>query len=146
MIKKYIVTLTDDEKDTLHRLLKKDKLPARKFQRAHILLLAHDGRLDADIARTLHVGTATVERTRRTFVEGGLDWALTERPRPGARRKLAGKAEACLVATACSDPPAGRDVWTMQLLAERLVEVGLVAAVSDGTVRRTLKKTSSSRG
>jgi transposase len=146
MKKKYVVTLTADEIMSLKQLLKKAKLPARKLQRAHILLLAHEGHTDAFIAKALHVGTATVERTRQKFVDGGVEWALTERPRPGAARKLDGKAEAFLVATACSAPPAGRDEWTMQLLADRLVAVGLVEEISDETVRRTLKKTRSSPG
>lgn len=146
MKKLHVVTLSDDEQTRLTRLLKKERLAARQRQRAQILLLAHDGRTDADIAQILRVGTATVARTRRKLVEGGLDWALTERPRPGAARKLDGKAEAFLVATACSDPPTGAATWTMQLLADRLVEVGLVAALSDETVRRILKKTNSSPG
>jgi len=146
MKKKYVVTLTSDEMTAVKQLLKKDRVPARKLQRAHILLLAHEGHIDDFIAKALHVGTATVERTRQKFVAGGLEWALCERPRPGAARKLVGKAEAFLVATACSSPPDGRDEWTMQLLADRLVEVGLVEEISDETVRRTLKKTKSSPG
>src|ERR1043165_4182073 len=124
MKKKYVVTLTADEIMSLKQLLKKAKLPARKLQRAHILLLAHEGHTDAFIAKALHVGTATVERTRQKFVDGGVEWALTERPRPGAARKLDGKAEAFLVATACSAPPAGRDEWTMHVLPAGLATSG----------------------
>jgi hypothetical protein len=82
-----------------------------------------------------------VERIRKRFVEGGLDAALTERPRPGGKPKLDGKAEVTLVAWACSTPPDDRKQWTMQLLADKLIELKLVAAISDETVRRTLKKT-----
>jgi transposase len=141
MQKLYVVTLTAEEQTTLTDMLKKERLAARRRQRAQILLLAHDGRTDAEIARILRCGTATVERTRRKFVEGNLPWALNEQPRPGARRKLDGKAEAFLVATACSTAPAGHRHWTMQLLADRLVEVGLTDTISDETVRRLLKKT-----
>ena len=94
----------------------------------------------------MHVGKATVERTRKRFVEGNLPRALNEDPRPGAKRKLDDKQEAFLIATACSTPPAGRPKWTAQLLAERMVELQQVDTLSDETVRRTLKKTSSSRG
>lgn len=89
----------------------------------------------------LKVGESTVHRTRQRCVEEGIELALKERPRQGRARKLEGKAEAFLVATACSDPPAGRESWTMQLLADRLVELNLVESLSDETVRRTLKKT-----
>ena len=102
MKKLYIVTLTAEEQTTLTNMLKQERLAARRRQRAQILLLAHDGRTDAEIAQILRCGTATVERTRRKFVAGNLPAALTEQPRPGARRKLDGKAEAFLVATACS--------------------------------------------
>lgn len=94
----------------------------------------------------LHVGESTVHRTRQKFVEGGVEFGLSEEPRAGGRRKLDGKGEAFLVATACSDPPNGRQSWTMQLLADKLVEIQLVDSISDETVRRCLKKTTSSRG
>jgi transposase len=146
MKKLYIVDLTEAERSGLLALTRKGTLGARKLRRAQILLAADDGLTDAAIAAALHVGVSTVERTRRRFVEGGVDWALSERPRPGAAPKLDGKAEAYLVALACSAPPEGRERWTMHLLADRLVALGQVAAVSDETVRRALKKTTSSRG
>ena len=89
----------------------------------------------------LKVGESTVHRTRQRCVESGLESALTERPRPGRKVKIEGKAEAFLVATACSDPPSGRQSWTMQLLADRLVELDLVESISDEAVRLRLKKT-----
>jgi transposase len=109
------------------------------------LLKAADACTDEQIASALGVGRATVERTRESFVERGLE-ALNERPRPGKQPKLDAKAEARLIAEACSDAPAGQTCWTMQLLADRLVELKLVETISDETVRRRLKKTSSSRG
>ncbi len=144
--KKYSVSLTAEERTQLEALLKRGRDGARVSARARILLHAAEGATDAAIAAAVRVGEATVERTRQKFVAGGLDWALRERPRPGGKRKLDGKQEAFLVATACSTPPAGRPRWTLQMLADRLVEVRLVDALSDETVRRTLQKTSSSRG
>ena len=146
MAKRYIVTLTEDERAHLMALTKKGKVAARKLTRAHILLQADAGGIDAAIAGALHVGMATVERVRKRFVEEGLEAALCERPRPGGQRKLEGKQEAFLVALACSTPPEGRTLWTMQLLADKLVELRVIDTISDETVRRTLKKTRSSRG
>jgi transposase len=94
----------------------------------------------------MNAAVTTVERTRKRFVEEGLEAALSERSRPGARRKLDGHQEAYLVALACSDPPEGKKRWSMQLLADRLVEVGMVEEISDETVRRTLKKGTLNRG
>ena len=137
----YIVDLTEDERQELLDLVSKGTVAARKLNRAHILLQAHDGTTDVAIAKSLHVGQATVGRIRQRFVEGNLEHALNEDPRPGAKRKLDDKQEAFLIATACSTPPAGRKKWTMQLLADRLVEVKQVDTLSDETVRRVLKKT-----
>ncbi len=100
------------------------------------------------IAEALEVSAATVERVRRRFVEQGLDAALDRkrRERPARQPKLDGRAEARLIALACSAPPEGRAVWTMQLLADKLVELEVVDSISDETVRVALKKTRSSRG
>ena len=141
MAKKYVVSLTEEEREPLLALTKKGSVAARKLTRAHILLQADTGATDDTIAQALHIGTATVERIRKRFIEGGVEAALTERPRPGGKRKLDGKAEATLVAWACSTPPDDRKQWSMQLLADKLVELKLVASISDETVRRTLKKT-----
>jgi transposase len=146
MAKKYLVTLMDAERNSLLALTKKGSLAARKLNRAHILLQADTGVTDAAIAAALHVGIATVQRIRKRFVEGGLELALSEQPRPGGTPKLDGKAEATLVAWACSTPPDDQKVWTMQLLADKLIELKVVDAISDETVRRVLKKTISSPG
>src|SRR5918992_1777137 len=146
MAKKYLVTLADDEREQLLAMTKRGTVAARQVNRAHILLHAHAGATDEVIAHALHLGTATVERTRKRFVEEGLEAALAERPRPGGRRKLEGKPEAFLIALACSAPPDERPRWTLQLLADKLVELRLVESISDETIRRTLKKTCSSRG
>jgi transposase len=144
-MKKYLVDLTADERATLQALVRRGKTAARKVTRARILLHAARGATDAEIVAALGVGQATVERTRRRFVEEGLG-ALDERPRPGARPRLSTKAEARLVAEACSRAPEGRGRWTMRLLAGRVVELGLAASCSHETVRRVLKKSGSSRG
>jgi len=139
MAKKYLVTLTDSERESLLALTKKGSVAARKLTRAHILLQADAHATDETIATALHIGTATVERTRKRFVEGGVEVALTERPRPGGKAKLA---EATLVAWTCSAPPDHRARWTMQLLADKLAELTVVETISDETVRRMLKKRS----
>lgn len=144
--KEYAVKLADEERAALITLTKKGTIAARKLARAHILRLADEGKPDADIVTVLGVGLSTVERTRKKYVEGGLEYALSERPRPGVKRKLDEKQEAYLIALACSTPPNDQVKWTMQLLADRLVEVGVVGEISDETVRRTLKKTSLNHG
>lgn len=144
--KKYIVNLRDDERQQLLDLVKKGKVGARRITRAHILLLADEGKADEAIGEALHAGVATIERTRRKFVEGNLEAVLSEKPRPKRKTRLDGRGRALLVATACSAPPAGHARWTMQLLAERLVELDVVERISDETVRLELKKTNSNPG
>ena len=137
----YIVDLTKEERTHLLDYIKSGKRSARKLNRARILLLADEGKADGEVAEALHTGTATVQRTRQRFVEGNLEYALNEKRRSGAPRKFDGKQEAYLVALACSPPPAGRVRWTLQLLADKLVELKVVDAISDETVRLRLKKT-----
>ena len=146
MHKKYIVSLSADERTQLLELIKKGTLAARKLRRAYILLRADEGETDEAIAASLHIHRTTIERTRQRFVEGNLDGALAERPRPGGKRKLDDKQEARLIAVACSTPPEGQTRWTMQLLADELVALQVVDTISDETVRRTLKKTFSNPG
>jgi transposase len=146
MAKKYIVTLTSEEREVLLALTKRGKVAARTLTRAHILLQADAGATDEAIAHALHAGMATVERVRKRFVEQGLEAALTERPRPGGKRKLDGRTEAFLVALACSIPPDERKCWTMQLLADKLVDLTDIDKVSADTVRRALKKIPLNRG
>jgi transposase len=135
---RYRVTLTPCERDQLGALLSGGKHPARRLKRAQILLAADAGVSDEDIAANIGVGGSTVYRTKRRFVEGNLDLALSEEPRPGAERKLTGKEEALLVATACSSPPAGRARWTLELLANALVKMTTHESLSRETVRRRL--------
>lgn len=146
MTDKYIIDLTAAEQTCLLNLIKKGKPSARKVARAHILLQAAKGATDEAIAQALHLSVSTVHRTRQRLVEAGLTAALSECPRPGKRPALSGKQEAFLVALACSTPPQGRRRWTMQLLADRLVERRQSEAISHDTVRRVLKKTISNPG
>jgi transposase len=138
--KLYVVDLTPEERAELLGRLNRGSAPARKLTRARALLLADEGRTDEAIADALHISRPTVERLRKRFVNSGLEWALKDDPRRGAPRKLSGRDEALLVATACSAAPEGRTRWTMQLLANRLVEINVVESISDETVRRCLKK------
>jgi transposase len=153
MKKKYIVTLMEEERQRLQEMLSRGKAAARKLTHARILLI--EGRCsarcpgwdDERIAEGLEVGRATVERVRKEFVEEGLEAALERhKPRRQYRRKLDGDGEAHLVALACQKPPEGRGRWTLQLLADRMVELEYVDQISYQTVRRTLKKTRSNRG
>jgi len=135
---RYRVTLTQYERNELGALLSGGKSPARKLKRAQILLAADAGVSDEDIALSVGVGGSSVYRTKRRFVEGNLERALSEEPRPGAERKLTGKEEALLVATACSSPPTGRARWTVELLADALVKLTPHERLSRETVRRRL--------
>jgi transposase len=143
---KYIINLSEDERRDLEQVTRKGKAPVRKVKRAQILLHADDGKTDKAVAEALQVAAATVFRTRRRCVEQGLEAALKESPRPGKQRKLNGKQEAFLVALACSQPPEGRQSWTMQMLADQLVTLDVVNTISDETVRCTLKRGKSSLG
>jgi hypothetical protein len=138
--KKYIVELTPEERAQLQALTRKGTPGVRRYKRAVALLCADAGDADAVIAMKAGLHPVSIERVRKRCVEEGVDGALNDRPRPGAARKLDGRGEAYLLALACTAPPDGQRRWTMQLLADRLVERQLVDAISDETVRRTLKR------
>lgn len=146
MRKKYVVQLTEEERARLLNLIRKGEAKVRQITRAHALLLCDEGKTDQQIADVLKISPQSVRNWRKRFTEEGLEAALHDRPRPGAAPKLDATGEATLIALACSEAPQGREHWTMQLLADRLVELGVVEEISDETVRRTLKKTRSSRG
>ena len=149
MSKRYLVTLTPEERRGLTEMVRVGRRSALTLTRARILLKADQAAggpawPDARIAEALDCGLRTVERVRQRFVERGLEPALGRKPqdRPSRERKFDGAAEARLIALACSAPPAGRARWTLKLLADKLVELEVFASVSDETVRRVLKKTS----
>ncbi len=137
---KYIVELTEEERQALRAFVNQGSKLARKVKRAQILLAADQGYRDRDIAELVGVGTSTVYRSKKRFVERAFEVVLDDDPRPGAARKLSGQEEALLVATACSKPPQGRARWTMQLLADAFVAMSEVASLSDETVRRRLRE------
>ncbi|HEV7369652.1 IS630 family transposase [Arenibaculum sp.] len=138
MTTRYHVELTPTERAELETLTSGGRQSVRRIKRAQILLAADAGAPDEMIAATVGVGTSTVYRTRRHFIEGNLERALAEAPRPGAERKLTGTEEALLVATACTDPPAGRARWTLELLAGEMVRLTGHETLSRETVRRRL--------
>jgi transposase len=135
---RYRVELSQPERDELGALLSGGRHAARKLKRAQILLAADAGASDEAMAATLAVSGSTIYRTKRRFVEANLEGALSEEPRPGAMRKLSGKEEALLVATACSKPPPGRARWTLELLAGEMVTLTDHDELSRETVRRRL--------
>jgi transposase len=140
----YIVDLTEEERAYLLDFIKSGEKSARKLNRARILLLADENKSDREIAEVLHTGASTVQRTRQRFVEGNLEGALNERPRQGRSKRLDEKGEALLETLAHSKPPQGRKRWTLQLLADRLVQLKVVDSISYETVRQEVKKNESS--
>ena len=148
----YKVTLTDEERAELTALVSKGKGNARRLRRAHMLLLADENQpegawKDADIAKALSAHARTVERTREKCVQEGLEAALNHtRPKKKRSKVLDGDAEARLVQLACTEAPDGRESWTLQMLADKLIELEVVETVSRETVRTTLKKMNLSLG
>ena len=149
---RYVVRLEREERDQLERLIRGGKSPARKVARARILLKADTGWGVMRIVEALDTSAGTVCRTKRRYLEGGLKRALEEDPRPGHPTKLDEqelvhhRGEAHLIALACSEAPPGHDHWTLRLLANKVVELGLAPSMSHEGIRKRLKKTVSSRG
>lgn len=152
MSKKYIVSITSEERLLLEQLTKKGFAPAYKINHARILLKADTnqetgGWIDEAISKALDISIPTIERVRRLFVEQGIEAALTRAtPSNTKTRLLDGEREARLIAIACSQPPEGQARWTLRLLAERMVELEIVESISHETVRQTLKKTNLNLG
>jgi DNA-binding CsgD family transcriptional regulator len=145
MAKRHVVELTDDERAALSQQ-EAGPLTRRQRYRARILLRSDAGDTDEEIADEAGAAVGTVANVRRRFASGGLDAALNDRPRPGAKPILDGEAEALVIATACGPVPEGRATWTARLLANRPVELRVVEGVSEDTILRVLKKVNSSRG
>lgn len=151
-VKKYVVELTSEERNQLKRLINTGKTAAYKQRHARILLFADQGpkgpeMKDEDIAKAVGCGIATVERVRKQLVTEGLEAALQRQPVDRcSQRLLDGDAEAHLIALACSQPPQGRQRWTLRLLAEKMVALEVVEHCSKDTVQRTLKKMNLSPG
>lgn len=148
-MEKYIVSLGTEEREHLQHLVNRGKSAARRLAHARILLLADRKEcLDEEIAASLGVSLRTVERVRKRLVTEGLEAALDHRPQPPRPEqiKIRGDVEQRLIELACADPPGGRCRWTLRLLADEMVVLGLAKAISTETVRQALKKTTSSRG
>jgi transposase len=144
---KYKVNLNKAERDSLQALIHNEAPRGRRVKHAKILLESDLAKSAARVAEWVGVGHSTVERTRQRYAEGGVEAALNDKPRPGGAPKLDGVQQAFVIALACSDTPNGQERWSMQMLADKIVELGVVAEpVSHDTVRRILKKTSLSRG
>jgi transposase len=141
-VQKYKVDLSPAERDALNKLIQNEAPRNRRVKHAKILLESDRGQSAAKVAAWVGVGHSTVERTRQGYAEGGLTAALNDKPRPGGVPKLDGKQQAFVIALACSNTPDGQERWSMQMLADKLVELRIVdAPVSHDTVRRVLKKT-----
>jgi transposase len=138
--KKYRVQLSAEEQRTLRAMLRRGRHSSRVLNRARVLLMAHEGKWDKEVAAAVGVTVTTVANIRRRYVEGGLEAALYDRPHRRRPPKLDGHQEAYLIALACSSPPEGSQRWTLRLLADRLVELGVVEAISHVTVGDILKK------
>jgi transposase len=151
MVKKYIVRLSEEERQTLEQIVTTGKRAAYTINHARILLKADDNQLngswrDQDIQAALDMSLRTIERVRQRFVEEGLDAALKCRPGGGRKPKLDGEVEAHLVALRCSEAPNGKGRWTLRLLAGQMVELGYIEQLSHESVRQVLKKTNCNRG
>ena len=146
-VQKYVVNLSKEERDQLRELIAKEAPRNRRVKHAKILLESDLGKSAVKVADWVGVGHSTVERTRQRYADGGLAAALNDKPRPGGQPKLDGKQQAFIIALACSDTPDGQERWSMQMLADKIVELGVVQErVSHDTVRRVLKKATSNRG
>jgi transposase len=143
---KYAVHLSAEEENKIRGLLKKGKRLSRDYLRMQILLLSHGGERREEIAKKLKCSYSHVCNVVRKYCLEGLNQAIMDKQRKGREPKLRGKQRAHLIALACSDPPEGRRCWTMQLLAQKCIELNLTEFISDETVRRILKKTRSNRG
>ena len=141
MKKQYQIQLTDEERRELKRLIESGRKLARKITRARILLLSDTGKTDKEISEALQVCVQTVHKVRKRFFNEKSINSLEEKPRPGKPPKLDGLTAAHITALACSDPPEGRNKWTLRLLADRAVELELVDTISHEGIRKLLKKT-----
>ena len=138
--KSYTVKLTDKQKEQLNALINKGKHSARVIKRAKVFLLAEQDYEDEEISTLVGYCVSQIKNIRKRFFLEGLESALKEKPRPGAPRKLDKRAEEIASAIACTNPPEGRSCWTMQMIADKLVELKYVSDITDETVRFRLKK------
>ncbi len=138
--KKFVVHLTEEDRDFLQEFISTGKRSARKFLRAMILLLSDKGRTDMEICEILSISTCTVQRTRQKYITAGLDFALSELPRPGQPKKLSSSQEQQIIAIACSTAPEGRNHWTLELLRKEAINRGILNEISTEPIRILLKE------
>jgi putative transposase len=142
----FVVKLPEEDREYLNRFIRRGKAPARSLTRARILLMADEGYSNNEIAEVLKTTRPTVNRIRKRYFQEGLDSAINEKPRSGAPPKIDGTVEAQVTLLACSEPPEGRSTWTMQLLADKAVELGTIDSISAMSINRILKKVKPNHG
>jgi putative transposase len=142
----FVVKLPEEDREYLNRFIRRGKAPARSLTRARILLMADEGYSNNEIAEVLKTTRPTVNRIRKRYFQEGLDSAINEKPRSGAPPKIDGTVEAQITLLACSEPPEGRSTWTMQLLADKAVELGTIDSISAMSINRILKKVKPNHG
>jgi putative transposase len=142
----FVVNLTKEDREYLNQFIRRGKASARSLTRARILLMADEGYSNKEIVEVLKTTRPTVNRIRKRYFQEGLDSAINDKPRSGAPPKIDGRIEAQVTLLACSEPPEGRSTWTLQLLADKLVELEAIDSISTMSIQRILKKVKRSRG
>lgn len=142
----FVINLTDEDRAYLNRLIRRGKMSARSLTRARILLMADEGYSNKEIVEILKTTKPTIVQIKKRYCQEGLDSAINEKPRSGAPIKIDGTIEAQVTLIACSEPPEGRSSWTLQLIADKLVELEAVESISAMSIQRTLKKVKPSLG
>ena len=142
----FVVNLTDEDREYLNQFIRHGKAPARSLARARVLLMVDEGYSNKEIVDILKISRPTVNQIRKRYCQEGLDSAINEKPRSGAPPKIDGTIEAQVTLLACSEPPEGRSSWTMQLLADKTVELGTIESISAMSIHRILKKAKPSHG
>ncbi len=142
----FVVNLTEEDREYLNQFIRRGKASARSLVHARVLLMADEGYSNKEIVEILKISRPTVNQIRKRYCQEGLDSAINEKPRSGAPPKIDGRVEAQVTLLACSEPPEGRSSWTMQLLADKTVELGTIESISAMSVHRILKKAKPSHG
>jgi transposase len=142
----FVVNLTKEDREYLNQFIRSGKALARSLTRARILLMADEGYSNKEIVDVLKTTRPTVNRIRKRYYQEGLDSAINDKPRSGAPPKIDGTIEAQVTLLACSEPPEGRSSWTLQLIADKLVELEAIDSISAMSIQRILKKVRPSRG
>ena len=142
----FVVKLTDEDREYLNQFIRHGKANVRSVTRARTLLMADEGYSNKDIVEVLKITRPTVNSTRKRYCQEGLDSAINDKPRSGAPPKIDGTIEAQVTLLACSEPPEGRSTWTMQLLADKIVELDVIESISAMSIQRILKKAKPSPG